>query len=247
MDENKIRQIKEEMIAAGLDPQFVESYVASKIAGEGRKKSEVGTYASGIESDYYDFGSVPGDYRDEVTRALLERGYKPPVKEENLSDRDKEISLSLESLRNDISGYTELKDLTQIYGDTLDPFQIRAEYNKFHTGEGGEPWGPAKETGEEYRTYFQEPKTTKEDERVIRNDVNLLIMEYNRQKTMDSENLAKLKPEEIVTKESIENHIYRSGHEPSDFADLLKQIEEPKEKKGFLNMIKEALKSRLNI
>src|SRR3990167_11347337 len=115
MNPDKINKFREEMLQYGYDPAVVDNFIRAKQAEETKTKGEVGTYSSGIESGYYDFGGVPSDYRDEVTQALIERGYKPPATEK----RSKEDE-ALNSLRADIAGYKELEDITTIYGDTFD-------------------------------------------------------------------------------------------------------------------------------
>ena len=135
---------------------FVDNLIRDKQAEETKTKGEIGNYSSGIQSGYYDIGSVPSDYRDEVTQALIERGYKPPITKTEAKE-DKELS----TLRADIAGYKKLKDIVTIYGDSLDKPTILSEYNRFHS-QPGSPWGSYKEQGPELEALFEPTKTKTE-------------------------------------------------------------------------------------
>src|SRR3989344_1509844 len=158
MNPDKINKFRDEMIQYGYDPAVVDNFIRAKQGEETRTKGEVGTYSQGIQSGISEMGSVPSDLLDEVLQALIERGYKPPGTKTEIKENE-----DLNSLRADIAGYKELKDIITIYGDSLDRSTILNEYNKFHTGKGGEPWGPYKEQGQEFENLFIPSKTKPEN------------------------------------------------------------------------------------
>ena len=73
---------------------------------------------------------------------------------------DRKTAVALTALQGDIKNYETFENLVRRYGDTVPLYQIRQEYDAFHTGTGGEPWGPASESENTVQSWTKEPAKT---------------------------------------------------------------------------------------
>ena len=87
-----------------------------------------------------------------------ERNYKTKTAGGTGTAGERQQAAALVSLRKDIQSYAGFEDLVRRYGETVPIYQIREEYNSFHTGSGGEPWGPAQETESQVQQWMLKPK-----------------------------------------------------------------------------------------
>ena len=85
-------------------------------------------------------------------------------------------AVALVSLRRDIQGYDTFENLVRRYGDSVPVYQIREEYNAFHTGRGGEPWGPARETEQDIQSWMLSPEKQAEGQgiEIVRPDGSVI-------------------------------------------------------------------------
>lgn len=61
------------------------------------------------------------------------------------SESKQEKTQAETQMTNDVASYKTLEEIVRKYSPVLDLYKIVNTYNAFHTGQGGEPWGPAKE------------------------------------------------------------------------------------------------------
>jgi hypothetical protein len=63
-----------------------------------------------------------------------------------------------QGLQSDIQSYKPLEYLIKMYSNDIPTSEIVNAYNKFHTGQGGEPWGQAKESASTIQQWAAPPK-----------------------------------------------------------------------------------------
>jgi len=104
-----------------------------------------------------------------------ERSYKNRTAGGSGTAGERATFAAVSSLRQDIKSYDTFENLVKRYGDKVPVYQIRQEYDAFHTGQGGEPWGPATENESTVQGWGLKPKAPSGSGLTVNEDGSITI------------------------------------------------------------------------